>query len=82
MKHTLEPWFKDGLEIVTQNQVLATCDVANDLDESESDSIARLIASAPELLELVKRARSLTMNEIFIRDAEKIIFKATGKYGG
>jgi uncharacterized protein YbjT (DUF2867 family) len=93
-KHTPGPWkigetFSDGdIQILIPNEMGTVCMVHNhaaiasdpDFMEEQAQANARLIAAAPELLELVKHVAGLSTVDASLAEwAERLIAKAEGR---
>lgn len=87
-KHTPGPWARSGISIMAQNCCIATCDTQAACSSDEIDEAnARLIATAPDLLEAASWARDILVQlldaghnvEIELNACERAIAKAEGR---
>jgi hypothetical protein len=88
-KHTKGPWhvFKDS-SIYSKHADYTLAEIVAGMTDEECDANARLIAAAPELLDLLNKVlplvafaydKGLADAEIIGRDIESAIAKATGE---
>lgn len=83
-KHTAGPWYvigsnppmiytKDALDIICQ------CDSAGEMTRAQEQANARLIAAAPELLELLEGLTFIAETVAHLRGLEREILPTTDK---
>jgi hypothetical protein len=80
LKHTPGPWEHNDYQIIETKteKVIANCTYGGRNSNNSND--ARLIAAAPELLQMLQEVVSKNLlNGAMLKDARAVIAKATGE---
>jgi len=83
-KHTPAPWIDNGEGLIVSNKgdvatIAAAYDLHNDYTGTEQEANARLIAAAPELLELLEGLTFIAETVAHLRGLERDILPTTDK---